>query len=201
MTARTPHHGLLAAAAVAGASLAIAVPDGRGPGAIILIALLGSLLAVGAVIDRQEGVAPDLIAGPILPLALAAGTLAAPGNMSPLEMILLGSAMFLALNMAWIPLDRLTGGRVLPPPADLAAIAIPALSLGLTPLVSAFYFCCALVAFLCLRIPRIRAIFTDEKIAETLRIEITDEDRPALAGLALLYPAIWALFCISLGSG
>lgn len=187
----------LAAASLLGAAVSLFLPDVMTIQQVLVLSVLGGVLLSGALIDRQLGMALDWTCGPVLGLSLAAGyILAEPGAevISPLFWIALGLAAFVILNLGWLALDRSTGGRALPPPADLVAIVLPVVIFGLSLDVTAFYIICSLVALLCLRIPQIAAIFTREEVACEMRSEITDdEERQAIAGLALLYPAVWLL--------
>lgn len=187
----------LAAASTLGAAVALVLPDYMSLQQGLVLSVLGGLLLAGALIDRQLGMALDWTSGPVLGFSLAAGyVLAAPGAdvMAPLFWVALGLAAFVALNFGWLALDRSTGGRALPPPADLVAILLPIIIFGPSLAATVFYIMCSIVALLCLRIPQFAAIFTREEIADAMRSEITDDEgRQAIAGLALLYPAVWLL--------
>lgn len=188
---------ILAVAAMLGASVALALPDETGAATSLITALLGGLLLSGAIIDRQKGWAPDLISGPVLVLSAIYSAAGPAGELDAATIIwtaILGGCGFAVINGLWIYADRVTGGRALPPPADLTAIMMPVLLCGLRPEATGFYIGCSVVIFLCLRIPCLQTIFTDADVAKNMRDEITDnQERHAIAALTVLYPALWLL--------
>lgn len=188
---------LLSLFAATGASIAILLPSEMPFWHRAAISLLGGLLLAGAFLDRQIGMSPDWVSAPVLALALAVGTILQPWlahGFSPLIWGLAGLVAHVVINLFWIAADRATGGRMVPPPADLVAIILPALIFGFSFEISVFYVACSLVLLLCLRIPQVAAIFTSRNISDEMRAEITDDEgRQAIAALALLYPAIWLL--------
>lgn len=132
----------------------IAIRMGEGAFSIeteLALSAFGALLLVAAWTDHRTAWAPDGVTLPlILGATVSAGLLGTLG-VGPLGAIGIALALFLASQAAWA-LQALTGRRHLPP-ADLMALALPALLFGTTIYAPITYMALSGLLVLLLRAP------------------------------------------------
>jgi hypothetical protein len=132
----------------------IAIRGGEVPLSIeaeLALSTFGALLLVAAWTDHRTAWAPDGVTLPlILGATVSAGLLGTLG-VGPLGAIGIALALFLASQAAWA-LQALTGRRHLPP-ADLMALALPALLFGTTIYAPITYMALSGLLVLLLRAP------------------------------------------------
>lgn len=174
--------GLLAVAMVmAGAS------DFEGAVAAALL----SFLAAGAFVDRETGWAPDHIVLPVCVLAMMSGAAQGAWLISPLLAAVIGVAVYLIVNVAWMGVAMISDAARALPPGDILALIVPIMALGFT---KEFVTCMMLISSLLaivILIPKFGNIVGKKEVCDCVRAEMGREGdcAPVVTFLTIGFPA------------
>lgn len=157
----------------------------------IIAAILLSLLAVGAYVDRQSGWAPDHLILPASVFAMMSGAASGAWDMPVWYGAFLGLCVYLAVQGLWILSALLSEAAKGIPPGDILALAIPVMALGFT---KDFVICMMLISSLLaivILVPKFGNIFSKKSVADTVRAELGREDdtTPVVTFLTIGFPA------------
>lgn len=159
------------------------------------LVILGSLLLLGAWIDRISAYAPDAIIIPFCIMIFFVGV-DDPGYADLFYSILLGLLLYIICIAMWIPQEA-SGYRVVPP-ADVAALAAPFILFGVEIATFAVYLASSVVLIAILRIPSLAPIFSKAEAVKSGAQDVHLPDRPAVTFLSVAFPIIFVAKIVTL---
>lgn len=161
----------------------------------VSLIILGSLLLLGAWIDRISAYAPDAIIMPFCILIFLVGF----DDIDPRGMfdaLLLGVLLYVICIALWIPQEA-SGYRVVPP-VDVAALAAPFILFGVEIATFAVYLASSVVLIAILRIPSLAPIFSKAEAVKSGAQDVHLPDRPAVTFLSVAFPIIFVAKIVTL---
>ena len=166
-------------------------PFGIGSPGFLALVTLGALLPMAGWIDRKSGWAPDFVMLPIVVSGLVLGSSLGSWSAGPLAMLVWGAAGYAALQVSWILAAMKNPELMLPPPADLIALALPFLIFGTHPASVATSFAISVLLLLCKAFPAVNSLFSRKEVVEGVLKEVAKSDTveaSAITFLALAFP-------------
>ncbi|MFG6573602.1 hypothetical protein ACGYLO_18560 [Sulfitobacter sp. 1A13353] len=153
-----------------------------------VMVLIGSILMLGAWIDRVSAWAPDIL---MMPFCIAI-FLVSPDIESLMDACIalgLGVALFLICVALWVPQDML--GMKFAPPADLMALASPFVLFGISMETTMIFVVTSVLLVLALKSSRFAALLSrPEAVADGARdVEFTE--KKAVTFLSVMFPVIF----------
>jgi hypothetical protein len=152
-----------------------------------IMILMGSLLALGAWVDRVAAWAPDMI---ILPVCVAV-FLISPEVDTPREFAIAvgsGIALYIAGIILWIP-QEMTNYRFAPP-ADLIAIAAPFVLFGTSYETAVIFATVSILLIGALKSRIIAGVFSRPEAVEDGASDVVLGEKQAVTFLSVIFPVL-----------
>lgn len=164
---------------------------------VIMIIVLGSILGLGAWVDRQAAYAPDGIMVPFC--LLIAFVCPMPFDVAGLEQDVLARfgiaiGLYAAGIISWMP-QEITGLRIIPP-ADVMALIAPALIFGVSTVLAFVYLTTSIILLLALKSEKVAAIFSRKEAVDDGSFDVGLKSGHSVTFLSVIFPVF--LMAISL---